>query len=89
MIHIFLSISGNVKSWGAGSGALRGPAKASGASKGLGLFDPRGFPWSLSWDQSIGASKAWSFYAGCFCSRIEVIFLNELADPLGMEILEL
>ena len=73
----------------AGNGALGGPAGASRASKGPGLFDPREFLWFLLLDQSIEASEAWFFHASRLHLQTKIIFLSELADPLGMKILEL
>ncbi len=72
-----------------GSGASGGSIGASGALEGSGLFDPRGSLWSLSLDQSVGVLEAWPLCTGRLCPRTKVIFPNELADPLDMEILEL
>ena len=46
---------------------LGGSIEASKASKGPGLFDPRGFSWFLLLDRLVGALEAWLFYAGCSC----------------------
>ena len=71
------------------SRALEGPREASRASRSLSSFDSRGFLWSLSLDQSVGASEAWLFCAGHLYSQNEVLSSNKLADPLDIDILEL
>ena len=57
------------------------------------LFDLRESLWSLfdqTEDELIGALKAcWLLRAAQLLARTEVISSNGLADPLGMEILEL
>ena len=82
-----------------GSGASKGPVGALEVSKGLvralkalespGLFDPKRFSWFLLLDQSVWALKARPLYISCPCPQTKVISSNELADLLGMEILEL
>ena len=73
-----------------GGRAWRGPAKIL---EGPGLFDLKGslwFPLLDLWNKRlIKALEIWSLYAKRPCPQIEVIFPNKLADPLGVEILEL
>ena len=99
VIHILLSIPSNVKSRKNRKWSLGGPVGASRVSEGLvrasralggsSLFDFRGFSYFLSLDRLMRASEAWPLCAGYFCLWTEVISLNQLADLLVMEILEL
>ena len=74
---------------GAGSGAQEGPIGARG---GVSLFDHKESLW-LSFDLMnnglVGALEAWFLRTGQPLTRTEVIFPNELVDPLNIKILEL
>ena len=74
---------------GTGNGVSRDLIRASRALKGPVFFNFRGFSWSLLLDQSTRASEAWSFCASHLYLQTEIIFLNKLLNPLGIEILEL
>ena len=99
VIHIFVSIPGNVKSrqnrkWSLG-GSSRSFKSFEGSSKNFKSFkrsrfvDRKWFSWFLLLDQLMRALEAWSPYAGRLCPQTEVISSNKVAYPLGMEILEL
>ncbi len=61
---------------GIGSGVLRGPIRASRASKGLDSFEPKGSLWFLSLDRSVGVLGAWPLYIGRPCPLTKGILIQ-------------
>ena len=75
-----------------GGGAWKSLKRVSDPIRALespGLFNPRGSLWFLLLNQLVGASEARLFCVILPLLQTEVILLNKLANPLGVEILKL